>query len=178
VSTTSVVFPLAAAATSVIVLPGSSEAAAGAFVASGWLERLYVDNPVAQSLFIEVFDAHDAAGVPLYSTNRRRFEVDVTGLSGVRGTTPDRVECYGSALANVTVPATSRLAAFRVAGTTQQDIDLETCPITCEYGIIIVVTPSAAIGSGGSNLTVGYRVKASGSWRRTFAINNQHQAAH
>lgn len=158
---TSVSFPIAA---TVFVFPGSIEAPAGVFLAAGTIHFIEIQPDSAAAMLVEAFDAHDANGAPIGSTSRARYEIDVTGLAGLRNTTPNRFECYGTALGGgAAVGNYNRLfAATLKAGTDSQTWQLDT---TFMNGMIVRVTPSAAVG-GAPFITCAYTPRILGSERR------------
>lgn len=163
---TSIAFPIS---NPLYAFPGSIEGPDGVFLASGIVERVTIQPDASQDMVVELFDAHDEHGVGIGSTNRARYEVDVTGLDGLLNTTPNRYECYGTGIVNFVVGAHNR----KWAATLQSGSDSQTWEIgaLCTHGMILRVTPAGAPAAG-LHVSVQYCPRELGARRRKAKTQN------
>lgn len=170
-----VTFPLAAGGAGVIILfPGGSENATadGVWVASGCISSIAVEGATTPELLIQVFDARDATGAAFQSANKQRYEVELTGLAGVRGTTPNRFEVYATALVGGPALSTHN-DIYRIQVPAATSLAVTSLNLDCETGMVIQVTTGAAI-TGTASLSVSYESKDLGAFRKRRAADKIH----
>lgn len=169
-----VTFPIAAATSAAyLAFPGGMEADAGVFAASGRIEAVAIRADTAAALLVEFFDAHNNVGLGVGSTNRAPYEIDITIGGALMGSTPNRFEVYGSAIANFTLGDFNKKGELRIqANTPTVDIAL---PMWFRFGMIVRVTPSAATAAA-TSVSVSYEPLELGSHRRKEKLRNAWQA--
>lgn len=122
-------------------------------------------------LAIDVHSTEDPNGRALGSTGLPAYEIQATGLAGLRGTTPNRVECYATALVGITLDSTNR----KWAASTRPNAPSEVMEVGArfDHGAIIRLTPAGAPTAAVSALTVVYQPIVHGMVRRKARAQNQ-----
>ncbi len=168
-------FPLTIGATSVVLFPGAFRTSLGCMLGSGTIHQIHV--VAARVVTVEVFDGiSPTTAVPVQSTNRRRFEVDVTGINAVYGGNggSTNFECHGTALTGgvSTADLKSVTKLYFPANSGPQD----RIQLACPFGMVLVVTGASAFIAG-ETLSVQYVPKCMGSYRVRLAERQQELAS-
>lgn len=169
----------ASATPTAVLLPGSFEAGAGAWLGGGMIRQIAMQGDTSRLMRLEVYDARFADGKPYWSDGRSRFEVDLTAaapmtLAGARGS----FERYASTIANLPgavspFRADNLVARYDVpANTTFQADDIA---VRCNNGMIVAVVVFGGVTAAETAVTIGYTIHMLGRWRKKLADNRLHQ---
>lgn len=168
-------FPLPAV-TDVVLFPGAFRTSLGCMLASGTIHQIHV---VANRVVtVEVYDGiNPTTAVPAQSTNRRRFEVDVTGIDAVYGGNggSKNFECFGTAITGGVTFLTDLKPVTKLyfpANSGPQD----KIQVICPFGMILKVVGATAFVAN-ETLSVQYVPKCMGSYRVRLAERQQELAS-
>ncbi len=164
------------ATSSMLAFPGAFRTSQGCMLASGTIHKIQVVAGAAVT--VDVYDAlHPTTNLPSQSTNRRRFEIDVTNIDAERGGGGGAkdFECVGSAITGgVALTDLTKVGKlyFPANSGPQDNVQL-----VCPFGMILVATRASSNFAAGETMSVQYVPKCIGRYRVRLAERQQELAS-